>query len=265
MNGDDYSHKKRTPRISFNTSKLNTSELLVTATSGRNGTQIFVNGVLAKSKRDLMLKIPRNPGDDTKLVIGNSVYGTHSWAGEIYGLAYYDYIISERKVADHYRGWMAENSFTFAWTDRPNLLYLFDEIRGHTVYEHARRTSPLKVPNRFTVLKWKLLDYQIDNIENPWNVILDVCINIIGFVPFGFVLVLVLQRVGGRLEQFRLWSAVFAGFLLSLSIEIAQVWLPSRSSSALDLALNTFGTYAGALLGIIKTRRILVTNFARGQ
>jgi len=38
-----------------------------------------------------------------------------------------------------------------------------------------------------------------------------------------------------------------AGFVKSFAIEIAQAWIPSRSSQALDLILNTIGAFIGAL------------------
>jgi glycopeptide antibiotics resistance protein len=40
---------------------------------------------------------------------------------------------------------------------------------------------------------------------------------------------------------------VIAGFLLSLFIELAQVWIPTRVSQMADLGLNTAGAWVGAL------------------
>ena len=48
-----------------------------------------------------------------------------------------------------------------------------------------------------------------------------------------------------------LWNvvwAVCAGATLSLAIELTQVWLPNRDSSATDLFCNTLGTFLGALV-----------------
>ena len=44
--------------------------------------------------------------------------------------------------------------------------------------------------------------------------------------------------------------ALAAGFALSLGIEVAQSFVPGRSSSLIDLASNS----AGALLGALLTR-----------
>ena len=86
------------------------------------------------------------------------------------------------------------------------------------VHEHTARASHLIVPDRAAVLKRQLLIFQIGDFDNLWNLIVDVCINTVSFIPFGFVLVVFLQGVGGRSGRFSLWWVVPAGFLLSLSI-----------------------------------------------
>ena len=76
MNGDDYDHKKKTKRISVNTvSKLPTTRF-VTITTGKEGTQVYVDGQLVRTKKDLTLRIPS--GAKARLIIDNSVYGRHS-------------------------------------------------------------------------------------------------------------------------------------------------------------------------------------------
>ena len=42
--------------------------------------------------------------------------------------------------------------------------------------------------------------------------------------------------------------AIVVGALLSVAIEIAQLWVPGRHSSVGDLVFNTTGTIVGALL-----------------
>jgi glycopeptide antibiotics resistance protein len=44
-------------------------------------------------------------------------------------------------------------------------------------------------------------------------------------------------------------------FLLSLAIELAQAWIPSRSSQMLDLMLNTLGGATGVALQRMHWRR----------
>lgn len=71
----------------------------------------------------------------------------------------------------------------------------------------------------------------------------DVLQNLLGFIPLGYLLALLLR---GRARPV-LWASCL-GFALSLGIELAQSFSIERASSLMDLALNTLGTWIGALL-----------------
>jgi len=103
MNGDDYAHKRRLPRISFDISKnlkidKAGSGIRVVLTSDRKGTQLYVEGQLVKEKPNMILKVPA--GEGTRLILGNSPYGSASWQGDIYGLAIYPGAFSEKDIED---------------------------------------------------------------------------------------------------------------------------------------------------------------------
>jgi VanZ family protein len=72
----------------------------------------------------------------------------------------------------------------------------------------------------------------------------DVLVNILAYIPFGLLLTLLLM---GRVPR---WAAavlgVIAGLLLSLSIEFAQAYLPTRVSSNVDVLTNSIGALLGA-------------------
>jgi VanZ family protein len=91
--------------------------------------------------------------------------------------------------------------------------------------------------NPFAFLEWAWPRY--------WTTF-DLTVNVILYIPTGFLLTLSFCRLPGR------WSgivlAVLLSGLLSLSMESLQTWLPSRISSNLDLATNTLGALLGALL-----------------
>jgi VanZ family protein len=84
----------------------------------------------------------------------------------------------------------------------------------------------------------------------------DVGINVVGYVPFGFLLALSFLRRGS--QHFTpttnvaavAVSVLFAG-LLSFCMEMLQSYLPSRVASNLDLALNILGAAAGAVLATV--------------
>jgi hypothetical protein len=74
----------------------------------------------------------------------------------------------------------------------------------------------------------------------------DLIVNVLGYLPFGALLVLALHpRVRGVAA---LALATAASVLLSASIEALQNYLPQRVASNIDLATNSAGGLLGALL-----------------
>jgi hypothetical protein len=76
----------------------------------------------------------------------------------------------------------------------------------------------------------------------------DVIINVLGFVPLGFLamgLLTEMRRTG--FWQSLGWVVAFC-LCVSLSIELVQYFLPGRSSSLVDVLTNTLGALVGATL-----------------
>lgn len=74
----------------------------------------------------------------------------------------------------------------------------------------------------------------------------DVLINVLGYMPLGFLLVLSALR-SGRARYAVVLTTLMAG-VLSLTMESLQSYLPARVPSNVDLTLNTSGACLGALL-----------------
>jgi len=246
MNGDDYDAKRRRARISVDT-LAPPQEHFVTITSGDNGTAVFIDGQRVKSNRDLHLRIPR-AGKKIALVLGNSIYGRHPWAGEIYGLAYYDYVRSATDIGQDFQSWDREHSFAFARPLDPAGLYVFDEGQGPRVVDHAKGKQDLTIPAQMTILTKEVLAPAFGNTEYNLSLVQDMVINITGFIPMGFLLSTLLWHMHGRPVARRLLIAMLVCGVISLTIEIAQAWIPSRSSQMLDFILNTLGAGAGVIL-----------------
>jgi VanZ family protein len=83
-----------------------------------------------------------------------------------------------------------------------------------------------------------------------WNryMLRDVTLNIFIYMPLGLVAVLAFRR--RRSRAFAAMAAIAFGFLLSLSMELLQVYVPGRDSSLLDVLTNTLGAAAGACIAI---------------
>ena len=84
----------------------------------------------------------------------------------------------------------------------------------------------------------------------------DLVINILVYLPLGFLLTLSLRRVPWRWLQ--VFITLLVGSGLSLGLECLQTWLPSRVASNLDLGCNTLGALLGALVAYWHGDRVFV-------
>ena len=83
----------------------------------------------------------------------------------------------------------------------------------------------------------------------------DVFANIIGYMPLGFLAVLAAYP---RLRRGRAFAFGFAlSLLLSFALESLQLYLPTRTSSNVDLLANAAGGAAGALAALAATRILM--------
>jgi VanZ family protein len=75
-------------------------------------------------------------------------------------------------------------------------------------------------------------------------VLRDIILNVVIYTPLGLVAGLAFRQ--RRSRAFAATAAIALGFLLSVSMELLQVYVPSRDPSLLDVLTNTLGTAAGA-------------------
>jgi VanZ family protein len=247
MNGDDYDGKKGTEKIVAADALIYQKTRFVTITSGEEGTKIYLDGVVAATNKDLKLKIP-DSAMKARLVLGNSVYGRHYWSGDIYGLAIYRHTLTSEDVTLHFRKWSKMQNFSFAHDNTPEALYLFDEKTGERVFDQAEEKHNLIVPFKMKILKKEFLtppwyDFRLDS---PF--IQDVIINILGFIPFSFFLTALLDNISIYTKKQSALLIVFICFTISITIEIIQAWMPSRSSQMLDSVLNTLSALSGVMV-----------------
>lgn len=80
----------------------------------------------------------------------------------------------------------------------------------------------------------------------------DFSLNCLSYTPFGFVIAYMLR--GKRPVMQALLLSALTGLALSVTMEYAQMYLPSRVSSNSDLLSNTMGTLCGAALALLITK-----------
>jgi hypothetical protein len=218
----------------------NLRHLAVTVSS--EGARLHVNG------RPTSLVLPKTIAVESipfggNLLLGSSNSGWHSWIGGMLALAIYDRVLEPEELRAHTsdptRGgdMLLEDSSLLA-------LYRFEEGEGDRTSSSVTRGPDLMFPFRVTrpTLPKYLGWYKYYPGEFGWFE-KDVTLNILGFIPLGFLL-------SWRRRPRFIWIALLVGFSLSLSVEFAQAFIPGRYSSMSDLMSNT----AGALLGALLTR-----------
>jgi len=83
----------------------------------------------------------------------------------------------------------------------------------------------------------------------PWPVYFtwtDLILNVLAYLPVGALLTLVMMSF--MKARNAVFSATMAAVCLSLSIEVAQVFLPGRIPANVDLLCNALGAFIGAML-----------------
>lgn len=88
--------------------------------------------------------------------------------------------------------------------------------------------------------------------------IYDITTNIILFAPLGVGVAARVLRSGFRRRNLALLTAILAGMLLSMSVELVQLFLPQRDPSLIDILSNTIGALAGGLVVRFYGERMLV-------
>lgn len=92
------------------------------------------------------------------------------------------------------------------------------------------------------IVPWAFLDSALPKYWTGF----DVAINMLGYLPLGFLLVV--SAVRSDRGRFSVALAVLAAGVLSLTMESLQSYLPTRVPSNVDLALNVAGAGVGALM-----------------
>ncbi len=104
------------------------------------------------------------------------------------------------------------------------------------------------LPERLSAVSWSL-----PYVGEGRPSLTDLVGNVLLFIPFGFLMWLSLHQRGYRLA----WPlSILAGIVLSLSIEIAQLFIPERHSALHDVINNMLGTLIGASAATIVSGRL---------
>jgi len=218
----------------------------VTITSGADGTNIYVDGILMKSSpRFQLFSINEKPSG--RILLGNAPTGGGYWTGNLLGLAIYNRPLSEEQVLKSFENWEKNKKSLFEKEEGLVSSYLFNEHSG-TLAHDSVGGHHLVIPPKFEVLKRTILVPPWEDFRFTRSYLMDILTNILGFIPFGIFLsaYLLIRKPWPNFRLF-LISVIIAG-CMSLSIELIQVYLPTRNSQLTDVITNIIGAIIGVIL-----------------
>jgi VanZ family protein len=217
-----------------------------TVTSSPDGSVAYRNGVRAAGITRIGLSCPDFTG---QFVVGGSAVVDNSWRGNILDFAIYDRELTAKEIASEYANWASSNANPtiqgMGGDQHIVAHYAFTEGSGRKVQSQPGSAPDLYISKVYKVPHKKMLMWPWEESPDKRN-FRDISINILGFVPFGFVFVAYLTW--NRNVSHAAIVTVFCGAAISLTIEILQEYIPGRDSGLLDIITNTFGTFLGVLL-----------------
>lgn len=228
LDSDDYSNRRRTPKIyvPLDVEETN-SDLRIE--SDNEGTRVFVNGEMRGQNRNLIMDYPRNPGQ-TLLIMGNRIDAETPWSGTVYNLT-----ISGSVTLPEENPHEPELEYSFVETA--------DKFGGKDEY-----AGELIFPSKIRSLKKSVLEIPEYGMLGSGTMSSDIFFNYFGFIPLGFLIYANHPPKKRRKGISPLAASLLFPFLFSFAIEISQIWIPFRDSSLLDLILNSAGGLTGGLI-----------------
>jgi VanZ like family/Concanavalin A-like lectin/glucanases superfamily len=216
-------------------------KIFFTVTADEQGTRVYENGSLIQTAREFGLRCQDLTG---VLVVGNSPVANFSWEGTLFGLAFYNRSLGAGEVKQHYDQWTRSPRADLPASLHGISVYLFNEGKGSLIQNFGTAGPGLNIPNTYTILHQRFLQPFWEEFRGDRPFAADVAINVVGFMPIGFCCAALLSWFLPS-KHTLLRSAVLC-FLVSLTIEVIQAFMPIRSSGTTDLITNTTGGALGA-------------------
>jgi hypothetical protein len=217
--------------------------VFVTLTSDASNVHVFVNGRFRENAPRMAIACDGLSGP---LVLGTSPVQHDAWQGELLGLAFYQSALAPERVAGHFESWTRAGNPSIDATDRAVAIYPFRERTGNIAHSLLPSGADLRIPKRFQLLDEIFLASPMRTFYMGWGYWKDFLINVLGFLPLGFIL----SALGKRFlpaTRAAIYAAL-AGCIVSLMIEILQSHLPTRHSDFTDVLTNSVGSCVGAWL-----------------
>lgn len=219
---------------------------LLTITFDGHSTRIYVDGKLVLTSSSFPVT---NRNLSGQIILGNSALRNHSWEGEITGLAIYDTALSGDEIEKNMTAWVRENAHQLNYSERLVALYRFSEGSGSVIHSAMASGPNLDIPSAFEVVDQLRFESPFSEAHAEGNYIKNALVNVLGFVPLGFVSIIFYLHVWRTRRA--LFAATATGLAVSLVIEFVQSFLPTRFSGVTDLFTNALGAWIGAISYVV--------------
>jgi VanZ family protein len=214
----------------------------------RRGTSIFINGKELKQFTGFRLITGKESTAGYRIILGNDPRVKGPWTGEIQGLALYDTSHNAHDAMKHFLDWSKHDFESLSKGKGIVALYPMNEGRGPVLKNIITKKGELIIPDYLYALKKSPLSLPWMEFWKYWIFYFDLLINILGFIPLGFFLMAFFVSCNKKMGVVSDIVTVLTGSCISLFIEMAQVWMPSRTSSLTDLICNIIGTILGVVI-----------------
>lgn len=172
-------------------------------------------------------------------VFANRGDGMNPWSGTIFSFDVFDSVvtISDRQQLKTIRNQVPPIISLQAYYEQTGSY----QLQGHI------STPSIIIPTRFNPPGKSLLINLLN--FNEWGHIeyIDFILNILFFIPFGFLLRLFLEKYTNH-YYLSFFITIMTGLFLTITIETLQSFLPVRYTSIMDVLSNTLGTIIGAMI-----------------
>jgi hypothetical protein len=214
--------------------------VFLTVSSGLHGTTVYVDGVPARKAPRFRIAARDCSG---RLILGGSAVHSQGWAGALRGVAVYRSETTPGDAMRRFQSWTRNGRPRLSGGEACVALYPFDERQGEWARSEVLAGPDLLIPERYEIQDQVLLEPFWNEFDVSWSYFSDVLKNIVGFIPLGFLFYAWLSRRSATRRP--VLTAVLLGTLVSITIEVLQTFLPTRSSGTTDILTNTLGTWLG--------------------
>lgn len=221
--------------------------LFLTISLGPKGLKLYLDGILLGNYNCYVLNKQINQALG-KLVLGATPSGHNPWVGEIYGVGIYSDTLSAQHIHKNIDLWKNKKFTELIDLNNSIAIYTFNEGNGKYIYNIADDSSPLLIPADFHILNKEILKIPERNSGISISYFLDIFMNILGFVPYSFLICYYFQMRQKILFKHHYIIIIIFCSLLSLFIEVTQTSMPQRDSSLFDLFLNITGGMLGTTI-----------------